>query len=129
MTYTFDMLVTLRLNSEPVPPRAKRGRRAAGAVSNAMACGLVARNVARLVERPKVASRDTSTWTPEQATRFREHISDDRVAACWLLTFAGLRRSEILGLRWADVSFDAGTVTVAGVVSWPPQRCVGRGKT
>ena len=75
--------MTLRLNSDPVPARAKRDAAPPGAVSNrtvvtmlgvlsdaiddAMAaCGLVARNVARLVERPKVASRDTSTWTPEQ---------------------------------------------------------------
>lgn len=32
---------------------------------------------------------------------------------CWLLTLAGLRRSEVLGLRRSDVDFDAGTVTVA----------------
>ena len=44
---------------------------------------------------------------------FQVDISDDSVAVCWLLTLAGLRRSEILGLRWADVNFDAGTVTVA----------------
>ncbi|BDB41975.1 hypothetical protein Mkiyose1088_41430 [Mycobacterium kiyosense] len=83
------------------------------ALDDAMARGLVARNVARLVERPKVANRDMSTWTPEQATRFREHIADDRLAACWLLTLAGLRRSEVLGLRWTDVDFDAGTVSIA----------------
>lgn len=54
-----------------------------------------------------------ATWTPEQAATFRAHISSDRLAACWLLTLAGLRRSEVLGLRWADVDLDAGTITVA----------------
>ncbi|WP_236949232.1 site-specific integrase [Mycolicibacterium goodii] len=53
-----------------------------------------------------------ATWTPGQATQFRDHVCDDRLAACWL-TLAGLRRSEILGLRWSDVDFDAGTVSVA----------------
>ncbi|MDX1881864.1 tyrosine recombinase XerC [Mycolicibacterium sp. 120270] len=83
------------------------------ALDDAMAQGLVARNVARLVKRPKVTTAEMSTWTPEQAATFRAHISSDRLAACWLLTLAGLRRSEVLGLRWADVDLDAGTFTVA----------------
>ncbi|QLL05594.1 site-specific integrase [Mycobacterium vicinigordonae] len=83
------------------------------ALDDAMAQGLVARNVARLVKRPKVTATEMSTWTPEQAAAFRAHVADDRLAACWLLTLAGLRRSEVLGLRWADVDQDAGTITVA----------------
>ncbi|OBB32565.1 integrase [Mycolicibacterium peregrinum] len=83
------------------------------ALDDAMAQGLVARNVARLVKRPKITTAEMSTWTPDQADRFRAHISSDRLAACWLLTLAGLRRSEVLGLRWADVDLDAGTITVA----------------
>jgi integrase len=83
------------------------------ALDDAMAQGLVARNVARLVKRPKFIAAEMSTWTPEQAATFRAHVADDRLAACWLLTLAGLRRSEVLGLRWADVDDDAGTITVA----------------
>lgn len=83
------------------------------ALDDAMREGLTARNVARLVKRPSVPHHEMSSWTPEQAAQFRQHISDDRLAACWLLTLAGLRRSEILGLRWTDVDLDAGTVSVA----------------
>ncbi|BAX97122.1 integrase [Mycobacteroides stephanolepidis] len=83
------------------------------ALDDAMARGLVARNVARLVERPKVTNREMSTWTPEAAAQFREHVTDNRLVACWLLTLAGLRRSEVLGLRWTDVDFSAGTVSIA----------------
>ncbi|MGV7394690.1 site-specific integrase, partial [Mycobacterium kansasii] len=36
-----------------------------------------------------------------------------RLDACWLLTLGGLRRSEVLGLRWSDIDHDARTVTVA----------------
>lgn len=85
----------------------------ASALDDAMAQGLVVRNVARLVKRPKITAGEMSTWTPDQAARFRAHVADDRLAACWLLTLAGLRRSEVLGLRWADVDLDAGTITVA----------------
>lgn len=83
------------------------------ALDDAVAQGLVARNVARLVKRPKITAAEMSTWTPEQAATFRAHVAGDRLAACWLLTLAGLRRSEVLGLRWADVDLDAGTITVA----------------
>ncbi|WP_232375020.1 site-specific integrase [Mycolicibacterium mengxianglii] len=60
-----------------------------------------------------------ASWTPQQAGDFHEHVRNDRLAACWLLILAGLRRSEILGLRWSDVDLDAvsvaqGRVVVAG---------------
>jgi integrase len=83
------------------------------ALDDAMREGLVARNVARLVKRPAVEHHEMATWTAEQAVRFREHVRGDQLAACWLLTLAGLRRSEVLGLRWSDVDLDGGTVTIA----------------
>jgi integrase len=75
--------------------------------------GLVARNVAQLVDRPAIEHREMSTWTPQEAERFREHVRADRLYACWLLTLAGWRRSEVLGLLWSAVDFDAGAVSVA----------------
>jgi site-specific recombinase XerD len=83
------------------------------ALATAMKRGLVARNVAQLVDRPSIDHREMSTWTPQQAERFREHVRSDRLYACWLLTLAGWRRSEVLGLAWSAVNFDAGTVSVA----------------
>ncbi|MBX7133668.1 MAG: site-specific integrase [Fimbriimonadaceae bacterium] len=84
------------------------------ALDEAVRQALVTRNVARMVKRPAIKHYEMATWTPQQAMQFRDQIlRGDRLAACWLLTLAGLRRSEILGLRWSDVDFDAGTVTVA----------------
>jgi integrase len=82
------------------------------ALTAAMKRGLVARNVAQLVDRPPIEYREMSTWTPKQAEQFREHVRGDRLYACWLLTLAGCRRSEVLGLAWPAVDFNAGTVTV-----------------
>ena len=83
------------------------------ALTAAMKRGLVARNVAQLIDRPAVKHREMSTWTPRQTERFREYVRDDRLYACWLLTLAGWRRSEVLGLAWSAVDFEAGTVSVS----------------
>lgn len=74
--------------------------------------GLVPRNVARLVKRPRQVRHDAERWTAAQAATFRAHVLTDRLAAAWLLSLAGPRRSEVLGLRWEDVDLDAGTVRI-----------------
>lgn len=83
------------------------------ALTTAMKRGLIARNVAQLVDRPAIEHREMSTWKPAEVERFREHVRSDRLYACWVLTLAGCRRSEVLGLMWSAVDFDAGTVSVA----------------
>jgi integrase len=40
--------------------------------------------------------------------KFREAMRDHRLFACWLLSCYGLRRSEVLGLRWSAVDLDSG---------------------
>ena len=37
---------------------------------------------------------------------FLTHVADDRLYAAWLLTMHGLRRGEVLGLRWTDLTLD-----------------------
>lgn len=77
--------------------------------------GIVAGNVAARVEPPrKVHGEDDEipTWTPEQLLRFRKVADAHRWAAGWRLTLAGLRRSEVLGMRWRDIDLDTGVVEV-----------------
>ncbi len=45
--------------------------------------------------------------------RRRDRFPADGLYACWLLTLYGLRRSEVLGLRWSDVDLKAKTLTVS----------------
>ncbi|MGO9154114.1 site-specific integrase [Mycobacterium sp.] len=81
-------------------------------IEDARRQGLVARNVADLVEVPRSTRRKIVTWSATEAQQFAEHVRGERLAACWALTLAGLRRSEVLGLAWSAVDFDAGTVSV-----------------
>lgn len=65
---------------------------------------LVARNVARLVELPPEQHKEVEPWRAgEIATFLREVRSDTLFAAYLLLTLYGLRRGELLGLRWQDI--------------------------
>jgi integrase len=49
-----------------------------------------------------------SVWSAEQLRRFLPVVADDRLFAMWvLLCTTGMRRGEVLGLRWRDVDLDA----------------------
>jgi integrase len=69
--------------------------------------GRLARNPIALVERPTDEHDDgpvAKSWTVTQIEAFRDSVRDERLFACWLLSCYGLRRSEILGLKWSDIN-------------------------
>lgn len=73
----------------------------------------MARNVASLVDRPgTTAQKEMATWTAEEAAAFLGHVAKDRLYAGWCLSLYGLRRGEVLGLRWRDVDLEARILTV-----------------
>ncbi|HEX3782719.1 MAG TPA: site-specific integrase [Pseudonocardiaceae bacterium] len=78
------------------------------ALTNAERQELVSRNVARLVELPRVEAAETHPWSIEEANQFlaaaKAHVW---YPAFLLLIVYGLRRGEVLGLRWQDVDFAA----------------------
>jgi len=79
---------------------------------DALQDGLLVRNPAARVKAAGRPQRNREAFTGEELVRLQAHIADDERAGLWLLTTAGLRRSEILGLRWSDVDLQAGTVTI-----------------
>jgi len=74
---------------------------------------LVNRNVAHGAKLPDVPKRRNRAWNAEQLQRFLAHVETDRFGAMWrLIVTTGMRRGEVLGLRWSDIDLDAKTVTV-----------------
>ncbi|MED7827975.1 site-specific integrase, partial [Streptomyces chiangmaiensis] len=68
---------------------------------------LVTRNAASLVEAPKVPRRDLSPWDLDETLAFLEQARSDPLYAAFVLAVSmGLRRGEILGLRWSDVDLE-----------------------
>jgi integrase len=78
------------------------------ALGRAMLWGRVPRNVALLATPPATSWTERTALTAEQGQR---HEALYRVA----LTL-GLRLGEVLGLRWADIDLEAGTLRVAQTV-------------
>ena len=77
--------------------------------------GLATTNPVRGVERVEQRKRkrdDLEQWTAEEVVAFREVTDGDVWAAAWRLSLCGLRRSEVLGLRWSDVDLSAGVARV-----------------
>ena len=75
--------------------------------------GLVAQNVATLVDPPSAKKYKLQTFDPAQAHKLLEALKGERLGALFTVALAlGLRRGEALGLRWQDVDFDARTLRV-----------------
>lgn len=83
------------------------------ALSRAMKWELVARNVATLVDTPKVEREEIVPWTREEALRFLDKAKDDPIGALFTVALAlGLRKGEATGLTWDDVDFENGMIHV-----------------
>lgn len=83
------------------------------ALGQALRDGLVARNVAALVEPPRVRRPEVRPLSPDQARTLLNAVAGDRLEALYTVALAlGLRQGEALGLRWQDVDLDTGALRV-----------------
>lgn len=74
------------------------------ALRDAVRNDLVMRNAADAATAPRVPRPELQTWTVEELRHFLGDVSEDRLHAAWLLlATTGMRRGEVLGLRWGDV--------------------------
>jgi integrase len=80
--------------------------------------GLVSRNVAQLARAPRVSPHARSVPDPVSIRRLLAAVADEPIGpAVVLLATVGLRRGELLGLRWSDVDRNGRTLTVARQVA------------
>jgi len=83
------------------------------ALDYAVKMGLVVRNVANLVDPPRVARAAMHTLNPEEVTRFLDAAREtDYYVYFSTLLYTGLRRGELLALRWRNLDLDNATLTV-----------------
>jgi integrase len=69
--------------------------------------GLLTRNVAAIADGVKIPRREGRTLTPEQAQAFLREVKGDRLEAAYVVSLAlGLRRGELIGISWDDLTLD-----------------------
>lgn len=82
----------------------------------AVADDLMATNVARVVTvpQPNERAKEHTTWSAEDAASFLATAeAEGGYGPIWLISLAtGMRRGELLGLRWADVDWQHNTLHV-----------------
>lgn len=87
------------------------------ALDDAVRRGMLLTNPAAVAHAPKrrpLASAASRAWNAQQLRAFLDSAVDHRLhAALWLSANTGMRRGEILGLRWGDVDLDAGRLSVS----------------
>ncbi|MCC7103663.1 MAG: site-specific integrase [Chloroflexi bacterium] len=77
------------------------------ALGQALKWGLVARNVATLVDPPRVERHEVEPLSADEARQLLAAAQGHRLEALFTVALAlGLRQGEALGLRWEDVDLD-----------------------
>lgn len=79
---------------------------------------LVSKNPAQGCALPKIEHREMKTLTPEQLGAFFKEAKESGVYELYYLDLAtGLRRGELLGLKWTDIDFQRGTMKIQRAIS------------
>ncbi len=88
------------------------------ALERATRQGLVSRNVAKLVDLPKIKrKKKVRSFDFTQAEAFLTAAAADRFFALWVLALdSGMRPEEYLALQWSDIDFGSLTIHVQRVV-------------
>ena len=89
------------------------------ALRQAATIGLVSRNVADVVSSPKGQRPEMHVWdtAQAQAKAFLSVADQSNYGPLWIVALAtGMRRGEVLGLRWQDVDIAQGALYVRQTV-------------
>lgn len=80
--------------------------------ADAIDSGLLHRNPAARVEPAGRLAKPRVALSAAEIRLVRGVLEGSELFACWLLTLYGLRRSEVLGLRWSDIDLAAPSIAI-----------------
>lgn len=90
-------------------------------MTTAVQWNIITENPCKRIKPPKQAKQEIAFFTPEQAAAFLAELDRETKEGEILLQhniffqlalFCGLRRGETVALKWQDIDFDAGTVSI-----------------
>ena len=86
------------------------------ALKDAVRWGYLRENPADAADPPKLRAegpKEMATWSAAQLRSFLNQVRSDPLYPLWfVLATTGMRRGEVLGLRWCDIDLDAGHISV-----------------
>jgi integrase len=93
------------------------------ALHDAAQSNLLARNVCDHLSLPRVEKYETHTLSEQQAQKLLEIVQGHQLEALFILALTtGMRRGELIGLRWQDVSFEHRSISIHRTVSYVARR-------
>lgn len=94
------------------------------ALKHAVKWGLLQKNVADNATPPRPERKNIHMWDPETIAKFLKEANESRYSDQYQLAIlSGLRRSELMGLRWQNVDLEAGRISIVETL----QRISGKG--
>jgi len=90
------------------------------ALADAIDAGIIGANVAERAKPPRPNrsnAQKIECWEPPELAAFLESVKGTRLEAAWrLAAMTGMRRGEVLGLRWRDVDLDTSRIAVRNAI-------------
>lgn len=87
-------------------------------LNHAVKNDLISSNPCSFVELPKVQKYDSKYYNAEQLKTLFKAIKDDELEnLIKITTLYGLRRSEVLGIRWSSIDFESRRLTINHTIS------------
>lgn len=89
------------------------------ALDQAVADGLIPRNATDAVKVPRIDREEINPLNAEEANRLIEAAHGDRLEALYVLAVhTGLRKGELLALKWDDLDLEAGLLRVRRTLTY-----------
>ena len=93
------------------------------ALETAVRWNLISRNVCDLVSPPRRKRFEIQPLSVEQVQQLLATTRDHRLEALFLLALAtGMRRGELLGLKWQDINFQAEMLQIRRILTRVPTK-------
>lgn len=120
---------TLTTHGDPLAPASviSYHRTLSSVLSRAVKWGYIQINPADAAEKPSLGGREAAYLEEADARRLLELLQDEPIKWRAPITFdllSGLRRAELLGLRWQDVDLDNHTITIRQTSNYLPGKGV-----
>ena len=120
---------TVTTHGEPLAPASviSYHRTLSSVLSRAVKWGYIQINPADAAEKPSLGGHEAAYLEEDDARRLLELLQAEPVKWRAPITFdllSGLRRAELLGLRWQDVDLDEHTITIRQTSNYLPGKGV-----